>query len=182
MYRLVLGGVFERHPRLKLVLTEVPGTWWPYVMSELDTIAMTLPGADHLSRRPSEYCADHVFLGASFQSRIEARAAVAEGWDSQVMWGSDYPHTEGTWQWRDDPDEYPMTWLSLRFAYADIPPERIPAMLGGNAIRVYDLDEVALREVAHGINAPTLAELTTPLEAPPERGGMFAFRHVGPFA
>lgn len=182
MYRLVLGGVFERHPKLTLVLTEVPGHWWTYVMSELDTISMTLPGTDHLRRKPSEYCAEHVFLGASFQSPIEAHHAVLEGWDSRVMWGSDYPHTEGTWQYREDPTEYPMTWLSLRFAYADLPPERIPAMVGGNAIRVYGFDGAELLKIARRIAAPTLRELTRPLESPPERGGMFAFRHVGPFA
>jgi predicted TIM-barrel fold metal-dependent hydrolase len=33
---LIFGGVFERHPGLRLVLTEQPGDWWTYVLRELD--------------------------------------------------------------------------------------------------------------------------------------------------
>ena len=36
--QLVFGGVFERHPKLRLVLTELPGTWWSYTLNELDSI------------------------------------------------------------------------------------------------------------------------------------------------
>ena len=38
LHWMVLSGVFERHPRLKLVLTEQPGDWWPHAMNELDSV------------------------------------------------------------------------------------------------------------------------------------------------
>ncbi len=34
---LVYSGVFERHPRLKVVITEVPGYWWTQWMKDLDS-------------------------------------------------------------------------------------------------------------------------------------------------
>ena len=41
MDQLIFGGVFERHPRLKLVLTESPGAWWNFVLKEMDSIYLT---------------------------------------------------------------------------------------------------------------------------------------------
>ena len=34
---LIFAGVFERHPELRLVLTEQPGEWWPAMADELDS-------------------------------------------------------------------------------------------------------------------------------------------------
>ena len=41
MDQLIFGGVFERHAGLKLVLTESPGSWWSFVMKEMDSIYLT---------------------------------------------------------------------------------------------------------------------------------------------
>ena len=35
---MIFAGVFERHPELKLVLTEQPGEWWPLPGDELDSV------------------------------------------------------------------------------------------------------------------------------------------------
>ena len=35
---LIFAGVFERHPGLKLVITETPGNWFPPTATELDTL------------------------------------------------------------------------------------------------------------------------------------------------
>ena len=53
-------------------------------------------------RRPSEYAATNVWMGNSFQSRQEAEAAIAIGREDRFMWGSDYPHPEGTYIYTDD--------------------------------------------------------------------------------
>ena len=144
MSHLIYGGVFERHPQLHLVLTELPGAWWPHVMNELDSIYITdsrIYGPDlkeACPRLPSEYAADCVFQGASFQSRFEAEDAIANGYAHNMIWGSDYPHVEGTYQfpWSEDLSvDEPMTKLSLRFTYAGLPPDEVGWMLGGNAVR-----------------------------------------------
>ena len=118
--QLVFGGVFERHPALRIVLTELPGTWWSAVLTELDSIYLLHTRhygpdlAERVPRLPSEYCRDHVYVGASFQAPFEAEDAVARGYAANVLWGSDYPHGEGTFQFPDDPDAEPMTRVAMR--------------------------------------------------------------------
>jgi hypothetical protein len=54
------------------------------------------------------------------------------------MWGSDYPHTEGT---------FPFTREALRWTFGGIDTAEVAAMLGGNAARVYGFDLEALAPV-----------------------------------
>lgn len=188
--RMILGGVFERFPGLKLAMTEQPGVWIPPALAELDTAAMApLPLANsELSKAPSEYFKSNVFVGASFIAPFEVEAAVDDWWWTNIFWGRDYPHPEGTWRYSDDPDETPMTHLSLRHAMAGIAEDKVRAIVGTNAAGVYGLDTDTLRAIADEIG-PTFEEITAPLETTPaldgpERKGYgyFAFRTVGPYA
>jgi predicted TIM-barrel fold metal-dependent hydrolase len=195
--RLLFAGVFERHPNLKLVYTEVIDTWWSDTLKQLDqlagfmTRAASLPPSHRgfpllqLSRKPSEYCAQNVFIGWSCLAPFEAQDAVRNGYETQVLWGSDYPHPEGSWQYPRSDDEVPMTHLHLRDTFADIPPDRAASMIGGNAIRVYGFDAAKLRAVADRINSLTFAQLATRPEGEPEdflsRSAAFCFRRSGPF-
>ena len=49
-------------------------------------------------------------------------------------------------------------------------------MVGENAIDVYGLDRAALRDVAATIDAPSLDDLATPIEAVPAGASVTAFR------
>lgn len=187
MDQLIYGGVFERHPRLKLVLTESPGTWWTFVLKEMDSIYLTDTRSygpterERVPRLPSEYAAEQVFIGASFHARFEAEDAVANGYVDRVIWGSDYPHFEGTYQYDAvGPNGEPMTWASWRFHYAGLPEERVRDFLGRNAMAAYDLDYDALTRVAARINAPTPADLNSEaVEERPAGSGHLAFRSFG---
>jgi predicted TIM-barrel fold metal-dependent hydrolase len=185
IHRLIFGGVFERHPRLKLVLAEQMDDWWPAAIREFDSVYKTSGWMirDYVPRLPSEYMGEHVFIGASFQAPFEAEAAVREGYVDNVMWGRDYPHIEGTWQYQEPGDEENMTRLSLRYAYSGIDPVHVRKMVSANGIRIYDLDAEKLQGVAAEIGAPTLDELSHPIEAIPEpgRGGIMSFRTMGPW-
>ncbi len=188
--RMILGGVFERFPGLKLAMTEQPGVWIPAALVELDSAALApLPLSNaELSRPPSEYFKQNVFVGASFIAPFEVEAAVEDWWWTNIFWGRDYPHPEGTWRYSDDPEETPMTHLSLRHAMAGAPHDKVRAIVGENAARVYGLNMAALRSIAGEIG-PSIEEITTPLKAipalegPERKGyGYFAFRTVGPYA
>ena len=93
---LIAGGVFDRHPALRAIVSEGGATWGPFVADRLDEAyrqhaPMVRP---RLRRLPSEYLYENVY--ASFQHDRSAVAAVtAMGWKN-VCWGADYPHTEGT--------------------------------------------------------------------------------------
>jgi predicted TIM-barrel fold metal-dependent hydrolase len=184
LHQMIFGGVFERHPRLQLVLTEQPGDWWRYTVRELDSayVAHRKVLGDQVPQRPSEYCSTNVSIGASFLAAFEARDAVDHNYADQVLWGSDYPHMEGTWQNPVDDNEPSVTKLALRNTFAGIDGDDVLAMVGANAVRVYGLDPTALTAVAARIGAPTVTELTTPVDAIPERGSSFAFRTFGPWA
>ncbi|MDT3439264.1 amidohydrolase family protein [Pseudofrankia sp. BMG5.37] len=182
---MIFGGVFERHPGLKLVITESPGNWWPWLVAELDGIyEMTMGAArkmmpelvESLPLRPSEYMDRNVFFGATFTSPVEAKAAVDGGFSTQLMWGTDYPHMEGTFVYPDGTDMPSVTKLSLRNGFSGIPEESTRRMVGENAIELYNLDRAALQAVAREINAPTAAELARQVDAVPEGAASFAFR------
>ena len=55
-------------------------------------------------------------------------------------------------------------------------------MLGLNGVAAYGLDGEFLHKLAQTINAPTLREATTPIDAVPDAHGMWAFRQYGAFA
>ncbi|WP_041256365.1 amidohydrolase family protein [Frankia sp. EAN1pec] len=94
--KLIAGGVFDRHPSLRAIVSEGGATWGPFVADRLDEAYRQHASAVHprLRRLPSAYLYENVY--ASFQHDRSAVAAVtAMGWRN-VCWGSDYPHIEGT--------------------------------------------------------------------------------------
>ncbi|MGH7855824.1 MAG: amidohydrolase family protein, partial [Candidatus Binatia bacterium] len=176
--------VFERHPNLKLVITEQNADWWTASMREFDSSYFThrYMLVDQMPRKPSEYCRTNVFIGASFAARFGAEDAVRNGYSGNFIWGRDYPHIEGTFIHTDDDDPATNpTRLSQRYTFCNLPPAEIPKMVGLNGIRAYGLDGAELATVATKIGAPTLRELTTPIAAIPENGGVQAFRQIGPW-
>ena len=186
---LVFAGVFERHPDLRLVLTEQPGEWWPYLRNELDSVHLANAGDAALIRQvprlPSEYLQRNVYIGASFVSRAEALGGLVGGYADRMMWGADYPHMEGTYQYpgTEDVTGHPSyTRLSLRFALAGMDEGDVRALVGGTAMSVYGFDAATLTEVAAGIGAPTFAEISDPLDTIPAGASPFAFRTFGPWS
>ena len=184
---LIYGGVFARHPKLHLVTTESPGVWWEFVLKEMDSIYLTDTNSygpnekKRVPRLPSEYANEQVWIGSSFHARFEAEDAIEKGYVDRVIWGSDYPHFEGTFQYdAKGPNGEPMTWAALRFTYAGLPIDDVERMLGRNAMNAYDLDYDALTKVAARINAPTYDDLNSAkVEKRPEGSGHLAFRTFG---
>jgi predicted TIM-barrel fold metal-dependent hydrolase len=183
---LIFAGVFERHPDLKYVVTETPGNWFPPTAAELDSIhgfyqlkrsePLNAKLLEQVPRRPSEYMLHNVFFGASFASPYEVDQAILHGLDTQLLWGSDYPHFEGTFVHRDIRDQPSVGRLALRNTFCDVATERTRRMIGENAIGVYNLDAAALRTIADDIGAPTFDELATPIDAVPADANIPAFR------
>jgi predicted TIM-barrel fold metal-dependent hydrolase len=95
--KVIASGVFDRHPDLKVMVSEGGATWGPFIADRLDEGYRQHASAvrPQLSRLPSEYLYHNVY--ASFQhDRSAVQAMVAMGWRN-VCWGSDYPHLEGTY-------------------------------------------------------------------------------------
>ena len=137
LWFLIWGGVFERHPRLKLAITESTAIWVPETLALMDQrysethfSAKLGDYRSHLSRKPSEYFRRNVFVGASCMARREVELRHEIGLEN-ILWGSDYPHPEGTW---------PETRRHLLETFRGVPEDELALILGGNAARVYDFD------------------------------------------
>ena len=156
LFFLILGGVFDRHPDLKFVLTEQPGAWVLPALAELDEAA-TGPvfRRPNLKKRPSEYFFSNCYIGASFMSKGDVAAALEHDLGERLMWGADYPHVEGT---------FPNSVLSLRLALEGVESEKfLRSVVGTNAASVYGFDADVLRPVTDRVG-PTLEELRTPVD------------------
>jgi predicted TIM-barrel fold metal-dependent hydrolase len=141
---LLWSGAFERHPGLKYVLTETGVGWVVEKLRVLEFKAAN-PIFKHftknLSLSPNGYFARNCYLGASMMPAHEGRFRHQIGVD-KLMWGSDYPHLEGTW---------PNTMKALTETFGAYPEDEIRAMLGGNAAKVYGFDTRALQPIADEI-------------------------------
>jgi predicted TIM-barrel fold metal-dependent hydrolase len=100
---MVFEGVFERFPRLKLVLIEGGLGWLPALAWRLDSVwEKSRDELPHVPRPPSEYIRESVWLTSQPIEEPANRRHIAEvmewiGWD-RVLFASDYPH----WDF-DDP-------------------------------------------------------------------------------
>jgi predicted TIM-barrel fold metal-dependent hydrolase len=125
---MILEGVFERIPNLKVVLIEGGMAWAAALGWRLDAqwkkLKQELP---HLKRAPSEYIRSNVWFTTQPIEEPEPRTQLAEvfdwiGWD-RILFATDYPH----WDY-DDPAQ------ALPFKMTD---EQRRGIFQDNAKRVY---------------------------------------------
>jgi predicted TIM-barrel fold metal-dependent hydrolase len=153
LWFMIFGGVFDRHPKLKVVVTENGVQWLPSLVRDMESFFDTHGGApvrSYLAKRPSEYFDEHVFLGGSLMNHADAEMREEIGVD-RLMWGADYPHLEGA---------APVHRLVLRQVFGGMPEEDLRRILGLNACRVFGFDRAQLQEVADRVG-PTVADLST---------------------
>jgi predicted TIM-barrel fold metal-dependent hydrolase len=100
---MVLEGVFEKFPRLKVVLIEGGFGWIPSLAWRLDNMFERFRReTPQLRRRPSDYIHDHFWVTTQPMEEAPSRRQVidAMGWIGfdRILFASDYPH----WDF-DDP-------------------------------------------------------------------------------
>jgi predicted TIM-barrel fold metal-dependent hydrolase len=166
---MLLSGVFERFPDLRFVMTEAGCAWVPPLLERLDA---TLEGIrstgatgeirysdEHiLPRSATEYFRQNCWMGVSQPGPADVAARELIGTD-RFMWGSDYPHDEGTG---------PYTREHLRARFSDHDPAILRKLLSENAAKLYDFDLEALAPLAAKVG-PTVAEIAQPIDAIPDK-------------
>ncbi|HEX4889284.1 MAG TPA: amidohydrolase family protein, partial [Alphaproteobacteria bacterium] len=142
MGMMVLGGVFERHPKLKLVTAEGDAGWMPHYMYRMDHAAYT--AADDgiikgLSKHPSEYIKSNVYM--TFQDDYTAFRNANEDNYKQLLWANDYPHTDSTW---------PNSQALLAKHASKLPAHMVQAILRENTARLFNLplDKIPAMQMA----------------------------------
>jgi predicted TIM-barrel fold metal-dependent hydrolase len=146
LWQLMWGGVFDRFPRLKVAFQEIHADWVPPTLAYLDGVHAADSGS--LTMKPSEYWKRHCACGTSLMRYGDVAARHEVGID-KLMFGSDYPHFEGTW---------PNTHDWIRATLGSVPEVEARAILGENAIEFYGLDRALLEKTAKRVG-PLYGEL-----------------------
>jgi len=128
--RFVLSGLLARYPDLNVVSVEGQLGWLPFTQYYLDHVweKHRFWTKSELTERPSFYFQRQVY--ATFmEDPVGLREREHIGIDN-IMWASDYPHSETTW-----PNSSKLTeeWTS------DFPEEQRKKILFGNAERLYGI-------------------------------------------
>jgi uncharacterized protein len=126
---LIIEGVFDLFPTLKVVLVEGGLAWVAPLLWRLDRYYEEFPGDVELERRPSEYLRSNVRVTTQPIEEPDDRRLLHDylRWmhaEETVLFSSDYPH----WDF-DNP----------RHAIARLPREHRDAITHGNAIELYRL-------------------------------------------
>ena len=100
--QLIMTGVFDRFPKLKIYWAENQIGWIPIFKEQMDMIyeanrfwVERILGVKKLARRPSEYVEEHAYWGF-FDDPIGVRLRHQVGVD-RMMWGNDFPHEVSRW-------------------------------------------------------------------------------------
>jgi predicted TIM-barrel fold metal-dependent hydrolase len=137
---LIVQGVFEKYPTLKLLLTEAGLSWIPWFVARLDSnFDLMRRESEWVKKLPSEYFREHVFLATQpCEGTPQDRAAFLEdlmlldGIDDMLVFTTDYPHWDA-----DDP----------RFTWSIFPQEWHDKIGHENARRVLRLPASRARPI-----------------------------------
>ena len=130
---MIFSGVFERYPRLTVAVVEFELAWAPHLLDAMDyTYRERHEEAIYRFKdgmRPSDFFHRNVVL--SFQEdAIGIRLRDVIGVDN-MMWGSDYPHSEST---------FPQSRKILADILAGVPDDEQAKIVGANTARVYHFE------------------------------------------
>ncbi|MFT5393191.1 MAG: putative TIM-barrel fold metal-dependent hydrolase [Gammaproteobacteria bacterium] len=128
---LMGAGVFERYPDLKISLGESGIGWIPYALDRMD-FEFEDRFRDLMTLKPSEYWQRQ--CKATFQydpigpMLVNANDLMTE---DTLMWGSDYPHTDGIW---------PESSKYIDQQFSGLTPAQIQKITCDNAVEFYSLN------------------------------------------
>ncbi len=126
---MICAGVFERHPRLKVISVENDIGWLAHHLKRLEHAsyrfgrrfpAMKMNAADYWRRQ----------VYATFQDDVPGVLTRHLIGVDRLMWGSDYPHFDST---------FPHSREQIAKNFAGVPEAEQELILGGTMARVYNL-------------------------------------------
>lgn len=132
MAQIILSGVLERYPQLKVVIGEVNWGWVPFWLQELDENYQryAFKATDNLAKLPmlpSEYYQRQCY--ATFMDDTVGNFTAGKWWHQTAMWSNDYPHWNGIW---------PMGTEVLNRTLLPLSVEQRYDMVCGNVARLYN--------------------------------------------
>ncbi|MSQ26095.1 MAG: amidohydrolase [Dehalococcoidia bacterium] len=129
---LIYHRVFDRFPKLKVVLAETDCGWVPYFMEQIDD---RVPRQNPKNRvqfklKPSEYFTRNFWYTIVFDSfGLRNRHEIGV---ERILWSNDFPHASCDW---------PNDWKRIAKDFKGMPAGDQHAVLAGNALTLYGLDK-----------------------------------------
>ena len=92
LFDFIFSGAFDRHPKLKLLLSESEVGWAPFMLQQWDYYWERFRRTDSfaITRPPSEIFAEHVYC--TFLEDFVGTRAFSWWGENNCVWSSDYPH------------------------------------------------------------------------------------------
>lgn len=130
---LIMTGVFDRHPGLRVVMAESQLAWVPNVVQRLDRWYKGAQQREGLTLQmlPSEYFQQHVWM--TFQDDPAGVQMIPPLSEDRVMWASDYPHPASTWPESQDVIDRQL---------GQMPASLRHKIVVGNALDLYGISEL----------------------------------------
>ena len=140
---LTTGGVLERHPNLKMVVTESECGWLAWLLQSMDQIQeRRFHNMRKLELRASEYFLRQGTVTIS-DDAVALNNVAFTGTDC-LMWGNDYPHDEGT---------FPFSRRPIEEIKSKLDSQASRHILCGNAANLFGFDLDFLAANKHEITA-----------------------------
>jgi uncharacterized protein len=129
----IYAGIFQRHPKLKMVSVESGAGWVPFLLEAMDyELWENAPTqARELERMPSEYFRDHWYATLWFErNHGDLQRLIDVVGEDNVLFETDFPHPTCL---------YPDPLGSVEKAMSTLRPETRRKVLGENAAKLYRL-------------------------------------------
>jgi predicted TIM-barrel fold metal-dependent hydrolase len=130
---LILSGMFDRHPDLKMVSVESGVGWIPFILETLDyEMSENAPQElSELKKMPSEYFRSNLYATFWFEkNRNKLPELIDAVGEDNILFETDFPHPTCL---------YPKPLQSVEAKMATLSPEVRAKILGENARRLYRL-------------------------------------------
>ena len=127
---ILANGLFERHPKLKVVAVETGIGWIPFYLESMDDLFFRsrFHTGVHLKMLPSEYFKEHIW--ATFITDpvgVDLRHMIGV---DHIMWSTDYPHVASDW---------PNSQRTAAYEFRHVPEAEKRKMMRDNAANLYKL-------------------------------------------
>jgi predicted TIM-barrel fold metal-dependent hydrolase len=129
----IFAGIFDRHPKLQMVMVESGIGWVPFILETMDyELWENAPAqAAELARMPSEYFKDHWYSTFWFErARGNLQALVDAVGEDNILFETDFPHPTCL---------YPDPLGVIEEAMSGLRPGSRRKILGDNAAKLYRL-------------------------------------------
>ena len=168
LWQLIMSGVFDRFPTLRLTFTELRTEWIAPTLAHLeqrfDAIRFGRSDLKLPKLRPTDYWLRNCGVANQFRPYdVSLRQQIGVG---TMMFGTDYPHPEGSW---------PNSREWLRLILKGVPEADARLILGENAARLYAIDTAALAPHVARVG-PEVADLLGEHRVAPELIDNFQWR------